>query len=94
MSRNAHSNKDGKFDDISLNRVNVHGFDDFGTLQSNSSKLNQLGGIDKFDDFFNQIRRSEISLADLTILTNFRHFHNCMHFWTYLKTLTASLSIS
>ena len=32
---------------------------------------------------FSQICQSQISLADLTILTNFRHFRYCMHFWTY-----------
>ena len=30
MFRNARSNENGKFDEISLDRVNVHGFDDFG----------------------------------------------------------------
>ena len=32
---------------------------------------------------FSQIFQSQISLADLTILTNFRHFRYCVHFWTY-----------
>ena len=32
---------------------------------------------------FSQICQSQISLADLTILTNFRHLRYCMHFWTY-----------
>ena len=29
MSRNARSNENGRFDEIFLERVNVHGFDDF-----------------------------------------------------------------
>ena len=45
---------------------------------------NQLSGVDDVDEFFSQIRLSEVSLADLTILTNFCHFRYCMHFWTYL----------
>ena len=48
MSRNACSNKNGRFDKILSAKVNVHGFDDFGEFQSNSSKQNQLGGIDNF----------------------------------------------
>ena len=30
---------------------------------------------------FSHIRQSEISSVDLTILTNFRHFCHCVHFW-------------
>ena len=30
MSRNARSNKNGRFDTILSNHVNVHGFEDFG----------------------------------------------------------------
>lgn len=33
---------------------------------------------------FSQIHQNEISLADQTILTNFRHFRYCMYFRTYL----------
>lgn len=33
---------------------------------------------------FSQIHQNEISLADQTILTNFRHFRYCMYFLTYL----------
>ena len=48
MSRNARSNENGKFDETLSNRVNVHGIDDFGEFLSNSSKRNQLGGMDEF----------------------------------------------
>ena len=48
MSRNARSNENGRFDDISSNRLNVDGFDDFSEYWSNSSKQNQLGGFDDF----------------------------------------------
>ena len=51
MSRNARSNENGRFDDISSNRLNVDGFDDFSEYWSNSSKQNQLGGFDDFDAF-------------------------------------------
>ena len=34
MSRNVRSTVNGRFDDISSNRVNVHRFDDFGEFQS------------------------------------------------------------
>ena len=47
MSRNARSNINDRFDEISSNQVNVHGFDGF----ENSSKRNQLGEIDDFGEF-------------------------------------------
>ena len=57
---------------FSSNRVNVHGFDNF------SAELIILTILTNFS----KIRQGEISWADLTILTNFRHFGYCMHFWT------------
>ena len=52
----AQSNENGRFDEISSNRVNVDGFYDFVgfdglTIQSTSSKRNQLGGFDDFGEF-------------------------------------------
>ena len=41
---------------------------------------------------FSHIRQSEISLADLTISTNFRHFCYCMHFWNLITQLTVFFS--
>ena len=41
---------------------------------------------------FSQILQSEISLSDLTILANVRHFRYCMHFWTYLSLSSLQLS--
>ena len=38
---------------------------------------------------FSRIRQSEISLVDLKILTNFRHFRYRMHFWTYVSQLSS-----
>ena len=43
-------------------------------FSQDSSELNQLGGIDNFKS----IGQNEISLADLTILTNIHHFYYCM----------------
>ena len=42
-----------RFDEISSNWVNVHGFDDFVEFffRSNLSKPNQLGVFDDFGDF-------------------------------------------
>ena len=48
MSRNACNNDNGRFDKILSAKVNVHGCDDVGEFYSNSSKQNQLGGIDDF----------------------------------------------
>ena len=52
----ARSNENGRFDEISSSRVNVDGFYDFVgfdglTIQSTSSKRNQLGGFDDFGGF-------------------------------------------
>ena len=56
-------------------------FDDFSTFKSNLSKWNQYGR--KILMNFSQICQNKISSADLTILTNFRPFSYCKHFWTY-----------
>ena len=72
MSRNARSNENGRFYEISSHRVNVNGFEDFCEFQLNSSKRNQLGGFDNFDEFspfsllyaFLDIPRSKSSLKD------------------------------
>lgn len=42
-----------------------------------SSNQVNVDGFDAFGEF-SQIRQSEISLADLTILTSFRHFRFCI----------------
>ena len=52
-----------------------------------SSNQVNVDGFYAFGEF-SQIRQSEISLADLTILTSFRHFRFCIHFWTYLENVT------
>ena len=49
----------------------------FSTILIKFVKRNQHGGIDYFDEFLSnssRIRQSKISLADVTVLTNFRHF--------------------
>ena len=43
---------------------------------------------------FSKIRQGEISWADLTILTNFRHFGYCMHFWTLLYAVCVFLFLA
>ena len=50
MSRNLRSNENGRYDESSSNRKNVHVFDNFGEFQLNLSKRNQLGGIDDFEE--------------------------------------------
>ena len=49
--RNARSIENGIVDEILSNRVTVHGFDDFGQFQWNSSKRNQLGGFSDLKNF-------------------------------------------
>ena len=65
MSRNARRNENGRFDEISPNRVNVNRFDDYRELKSNLSKWNQLGGIDDFDEFLS--KGKECSCLDTDI---------------------------
>ena len=43
----------------------------------------------RFWRIFSQTRHSEISSADLAILTNFCHFRYCMYPWTYLLDILA-----
>ena len=49
--RNARSIENGIVDEILSNRETVHGFDDFGQFQWNSSKRNQLGGFSDLKNF-------------------------------------------
>ena len=65
MSRNARRNENGRFDEISPNRVNVNRFDDYSELQSNLSKWNQLGGIDDFDEFLSKGKQCSCSDTDI-----------------------------
>ena len=51
MSRNTHINENGRFDEISSNRANVCRFDDFGEIQLNLSKRNQLSEMGDFAEF-------------------------------------------
>lgn len=77
MSRNARSNENGRFDKISSNWVNAHGFDNFGEFQSNLSNWNQLGGINDFGNFnYHSIASLVISsnlLIHVTYLTSVPH---------------------
>ena len=57
------------------------------TLHFSIFKPSQCSWIRRFWGFFCQIHQSEIILAELTILTNFRHFRYCMHFWIYLRAV-------
>ena len=58
MSRNARSDENGRFYEISSHRVNVNGFEDFCEFQLNSSKRNQLGKLTILKNF-SQIRQSK-----------------------------------
>ena len=53
-------------------------------LDEISSKRVNFQGFDDFGQFLVNFVKAEISSADLTILTNIRHFRYCMQFWTYL----------
>ena len=64
MSRNSHRSKNGRFDQILSNWVNVNGFDDFGQflgkfVKTKSARQNW--------QIFSQIDWSEINSAHLTI---------------------------
>ena len=60
-----------------------------GRFNEISSNLVNIYGFGDIGEFFSRIRQSEISLVDLKILTNFRHFRYCMHFWTYFSQLSS-----
>ena len=65
MSRNARRNENGRFDEISPNRVNVNRFDDYSGLLSTSSKWNQLGVIHDFDEFLSEGKECSYSDTDI-----------------------------
>ena len=67
------------------------------TKMADWTKLRQTEPV--FVDFsnlakFSKIRQREISLADLTILKNFRHLCFCMLFWTYRSAAIAFVPTS
>ena len=89
MSRNSHRNKNGKFDQILSNWVNVNGFDDFGQFFRQicqnkicSAKLTNCSQID-----WSEINSAHLIITideflpflllheflDITTLTNFNH---------------------